>query len=304
MKNILFIRLLLASLLSLHASAALAQLIVAHRGASADAPENTISSFQLAWEEGADAIEGDFYLTSDQKIVCIHDDTTERVSGIKLNVANSTLDQLRTLDVGSWKDKRFADERTPSLEDVLATIPFGKRIFIEIKCGPEIVPQLKRVLWKSRLPSQQTKIISSDEEVIHTAKKALPEIEAYWLVRFKFDKLRKLWTPTVDQILATAERINADGLDVQAELKVIDSRFVARCRDVGFSLHAWTVDEPEIAQRLQRLGFESITTNRPGFLLKALAPEVETNEQPRTRISAETPDVEVPSTTLQGTGKE
>ncbi|TWU26080.1 glycerophosphodiester phosphodiesterase family protein [Bythopirellula polymerisocia] len=92
-----------------------AQLLVAHRGASADAPENTLSSFQLAWEEGADAIEGDFYLTSDNQIVCIHDDTTERVSGVDLDVASATLEELRKLDVGSWKERKYINERIPTL---------------------------------------------------------------------------------------------------------------------------------------------------------------------------------------------
>ena len=78
------------------------QLIVAHRGASHDAPENTLAAFRLAWEKDADAIEGDFYLTRDQQIVCLHDETTERTAPGQtcLQVAESTREQLRTLDVG------------------------------------------------------------------------------------------------------------------------------------------------------------------------------------------------------------
>lgn len=77
-----------------------AQSIVAHRGASFDAPENTLAAFNLAWEQGADAIEGDFYLTADQQIACIHDKTTKRTAGVELKVADSTLDQLRELEYG------------------------------------------------------------------------------------------------------------------------------------------------------------------------------------------------------------
>ena len=68
-----------------------AQVIVAHRGASQDAPENTIAAFKKAWAQNADGIEGDFYVTKDQQIVCIHDANTERTAGRKLEVANSTL---------------------------------------------------------------------------------------------------------------------------------------------------------------------------------------------------------------------
>lgn len=65
--------------------------IVAHRGASADAPENPLAAFRLAWKQGADVIEGDFYLTKDHRIVCIHDGDTQRVAGKHLVVAESTL---------------------------------------------------------------------------------------------------------------------------------------------------------------------------------------------------------------------
>ena len=87
------------------------QLLVAHRGASHEAPENTIASFQLAWEQGADAIEADFYLTADRRIACIHDSSTERVSEAKLPVAKTSLAELKQLDVGSWKGPQFAGER-------------------------------------------------------------------------------------------------------------------------------------------------------------------------------------------------
>ena len=76
-------------------------MIVAHRGASRDAPENTIPAFKLAWEQGADAIEGDFHLTKDGNIVCIHDGNTENVSNTNLVVRESTLAELRKLDVGA-----------------------------------------------------------------------------------------------------------------------------------------------------------------------------------------------------------
>ena len=78
-------------------------LVVAHRGASRDAPENTLAAFKLAWEQGADAIEGDFLLTKDNKIVCIHDKSTGRLADRKLIVKESTLSQLRELDVGLGK---------------------------------------------------------------------------------------------------------------------------------------------------------------------------------------------------------
>ena len=110
-------------------------LIVAHRGASFDAPENTLPAFELAWEQGADAIEGDFLLTKDKQIVCIHDHSTKRLADRDLEVKSSTLAELKSLDVGFWKDKKYKNTRIPTLAEVFATIPDGKKIFVEIKCG-------------------------------------------------------------------------------------------------------------------------------------------------------------------------
>lgn len=93
-------------------------LIVAHRGASLDAPENTIPAFKLAWEQGADAIEGDYFLTKDGHIVCIHDDNTKRVSDVNLIIRNSTLAELRTLDVGIHSGAAFKGAAIPIIDEV------------------------------------------------------------------------------------------------------------------------------------------------------------------------------------------
>jgi len=100
--------------------------IVAHRGASFDAPENTVAAIKLAWEQKADASEFDVYLSKDGKIVVIHDATTKRTAGDDMKVALTNLDELRKLDVGKWKNAKFAGEKIPTLEEMLATVPSGK----------------------------------------------------------------------------------------------------------------------------------------------------------------------------------
>ena len=107
-------------------------IVIAHRGASHDAPENTLEAFRLAWEQGADAIEGDFRLTADRRIVCIHDATTARTGDRTLRVSRSRFDALRRVDVGAWKGARWRGASIPSLEEVLACVPAGKRLFIEL----------------------------------------------------------------------------------------------------------------------------------------------------------------------------
>jgi len=127
--------------------------IIGHRGASHDAPENTLAAFKLGWEQGADAVELDIWLTKDGKIVCLHDADTKRTTGVLKKVAESTLDELRTLDAGTWKDAKWRGEKLPTLTEALAAIPAGKRLVIEIKAGVEILPELARDLKAPASPT-------------------------------------------------------------------------------------------------------------------------------------------------------
>ena len=160
-------------------------LVVAHRGASYDAPENTLPAFKLAWEQGADAIEGDFLLTKDGHIVCIHDRTTKRFCDQDLVVAKSTLKQLKALDVGSWKNEKYEGTRIPTISEVFATIPEGKKIFVEVKCGVEIIPPLAKVIKESNLGCEQIILICFKAEVVKSFKENLPDHKAFWLSGFK-----------------------------------------------------------------------------------------------------------------------
>lgn len=249
-----------------------AQFIVAHRGASQDAPENTLAAFRLAWERGADAIEGDFYVTKDEQIVCIHDKDTQRTAPgqPKLNVAEATAAELRRLDVGSWKDARYARERIPTLAEVLETVPAGKRIFVEVKCGPEILPHLKRELERSHLKPEQIVLISFSDDVISAARRLLPNYKANWLTGYKQDKLTRVWQPRLKEVLARLQGTGATGLGTQGNLAVIDESFAKRISEAGFELHIWTVNDVAQARRFAALGAASITTDRPALIAAGL----------------------------------
>src|SRR5262245_49380181 len=117
--------------------------LVAHRGASAAAPENTVAAFRVAWQEGADAIESDWRLTSDGRILGLHDASVDRTTDGKGALASLTFEEARKLDAGGWKGERWRGEKLPTLAEMLKVVPSGKRTFVEVKVGPEIVPQLK-----------------------------------------------------------------------------------------------------------------------------------------------------------------
>ncbi|MEQ8848629.1 glycerophosphodiester phosphodiesterase [Botrimarina sp.] len=242
-----------------------AQHLIAHRGASHDAPENTLAAFSLAWEQGADGVEGDFHLTADGHIVCLHDKDTERTAGEKLVVADSTLAELRRLEYGGWKGQRWRGEPIPTLGEVIATVPPGKLFFIEIKCGPEIVGPLADCLAESGLADEQLSIISFDRDVIAACRERLPGLATQWLTGWREEAGR--WTPDAASVINTLRGCGADGLGCNAKPRVFDAEFVAALADAGYPrFGVWTVDDPPTARHYQRLGAAAITTNRPGWL--------------------------------------
>ena len=255
----------------------LGQFIVAHRGASHEAPENTLAAFELAWKQDADAIEGDFYLTSDGEIVCIHDKTTGRVAPDQpeLTVETSTLEQLRQIDVGSWKDAKFAGERIPTLQEVLAVVQQGKRIFVEIKCGPEIVPVLRKQLTASGLRDEQIVIIAFNKAVVQACRQSMPQYKCNWLTGYKQKDEQAAWTPSRSEIITSLRQTNATGLGTQDNQEVIDRSFVDSVRDAGCEFHVWTVNDLDAARRLAALKVDSITTDRPAVIRQALSPSQE-----------------------------
>lgn len=255
----------------LAASPANAQNIVAHRGASFDAPENTVAAMEVAFEQGADGVEGDFYLTSDGHIVCIHDKDTQRTAGVKHVIVETPLAELRKLDVGSWKDEKYRGERIPTFAEIAETIPDGKKFIIELKVGPEIVAPLKEALAKTDLKDEQILIICFNEKTVAECKKVLPNLKCHWLTGYKQDENTGEWKPTLAEVVATLERSQADGLGTQGEMKHVDAEFIEDLCDEGHcEFHVWTIDKPKVARFYQKLKPWGITTNRPAFIREQL----------------------------------
>ncbi|QDU20002.1 glycerophosphodiester phosphodiesterase [Urbifossiella limnaea] len=243
--------------------------IVGHRGASHDAPENTVAAVKLAWDQKADAAEFDVYRTKDGKIVVIHDKDTKRTAGgVNKVVAESTLAELRALDVGAWKDKKYAGERIPTLAEVLATVPAGKSVFIEVKPGPEVVPELLAEMKAAGLPPERTPVISFNAGVIAAVKKARPDLPAYWIVSLNAAKDKT--PPTAAELVTKAKEIRADGLDLSAS-PALDAEYAKVVRAAGLKLYVWTVNDVAVARRMVGLGVDGITTDRPGWLREQLA---------------------------------
>ncbi|MBN2131009.1 MAG: glycerophosphodiester phosphodiesterase [Sedimentisphaerales bacterium] len=242
--------------------------IVAHRGASHLAPENTVASAELAWAKKADAVEVDVYLSQDKRIVVIHDKTTKRTGGDELEVAKTPAAQLRRLDVGSFKGEAFAGERIPFLEEIIDTVPKHRRLFVEIKCGPEVLSPLENAIEASG-KREQIVIIAFDFETITAAKRLMPDVPAYWLVGTRKDKETEAWIPHDPALVEDVASSGLDGLNVH--YAGVTEEFVARVRAAGLGLYVWTVNDPAEARRLAKLGVAGITTDRPGWLRRQLS---------------------------------
>jgi glycerophosphoryl diester phosphodiesterase len=235
--------------------------LIDHRGESADAPENTMAAFNLAWERKATAIELDVHLTRDGVLIVSHDANTERTAGVSKVIKESTLSELRTLDVGRWKDPKWAGEQMPTLVEALKTIPEHARCFIEVKVGPEAVPALVDVVRDSGKRAEQLVVISFHADTIAEVKRRLPQLKAYFLAGFRQNPETKAWSPTVDELIRQAKEIDADGLDL-ASKGPVDRQFVDRVKAAGLEFYIWTVDDPKEAVRFIEAGVDGITTNR------------------------------------------
>ena len=234
---------------------------IAHRGASYLAPENTVAAANLAWELGADAVEVDVYLTKDNRIMVIHDKDTKRTcSGKKnLSIKDSPSMLLRDLDAGIWKGNEFEGERIPFLIEIIETVPEGKKLVVEIKCGSEILSALKRCIEKSE-KKEQVIFISFDWKTIVETQKEFPGNKCYWLSSSK-SGLNKKMEQAVENGLA--------GLNLKHS--IIDQEIIEMAKEKGLEILTWTVDEPEEAKRLTELGVTGITTNRPKWLKEEMA---------------------------------
>lgn len=246
-------------------------LVFGHRGASQDAPENTLVAFREAFRQGADGIEGDFHLTADGQIVCIHDESALRTGGKPLVVADCSLRELRSLEYGSWKAPQFHGEPLPALADLPPILPVGRWLVLELKTGPEIVAPLVDFLQTNREIYGNLLVIAFDERVISEFKRRMPGVLAHWLTDYQWSAEEKSWKPSVESVIETIQRCGADGLGSENRPDIIDESFIKSLRSAGIDqFHVWTVDSPDEAVYYRRLGAFAVTTNCPGKIRLAL----------------------------------
>ncbi len=228
-------------------------IIVAHRGSSKYAPENTLAAFKLAWVQNADAIEGDFHLTADNEVVCIHDKDTKRVSGKKLVIEENTLEELKNLDVGEG-------EKIPTLAEILKILPENKLLVTEIKSNKAIVPHFLEILEKNSILPAQIMVISFDIDVLTEIKRLAPQFKTVLLTKFR--KRFGKWKPSLHSLINLIQENKLDGASVPLA-KCLNRQFIEYFKQKELELHTYTIDREKDARYLSEMGIDSITTNLP-----------------------------------------
>jgi glycerophosphoryl diester phosphodiesterase len=242
--------------------------IYAHRGASMDSPENTISSIKLAMEQGADGVEFDVRVSKDGHVVLMHDETTKRIGGVDKKVSDQTLEELRQLDVGEWFDAKFKGERIATLSEALAAVDDGKYALVEIKSKADSVDTIATALKAIPDFEAKARIISFDQEVCAKSRAALPTIPVYLVVSGLKKEGTEEFVPYHDGYLTAVTGPKLTGL--VPDLRSLSDDFVAKAKEKNVKIIAWTANEPELVRKLDQWGIEGIETDAPAMAVKAL----------------------------------
>lgn len=243
--------------------------IVAHRGASGHAPENTFAAFVKAVEMGANAIEIDVHQTSDGKTIIIHDDTLERTTTGRGPVCSKTYNELKLLDAGSWFGTGFADERIPLLSDFLDWAKNKVTIIVEVKFGSEIYPNIEKNVWKllkDHSITGTTILSSSKVTVLNNFKTLSPDVQLGKILTPR-ELWRSLFQP--DSLLYKQNLMSQIG-EIHPHWSFVDGRFMDWAKHSGKSVIPWTVNNLRKIRVMRDRGVQGVISNFPDIVQKAM----------------------------------
>jgi glycerophosphoryl diester phosphodiesterase len=254
-------------------------IVIAHRGASAYAPEHTFAAYDLALEQGADYLEQDLQVTADGALVALHDDTLDRTArgpaeSCTGTVATKTLAQLRECEVGSWfndaypdlADPAFRDLRIPTMDEIVERYGGGTRYYIEIK-APDASPGMEEALLEVLDAAGLTSEAAVDARQVLIQSFSPASLERLHALRPEL--------PLVQLLPRTDSPIGDDTLDGIAEYAMgigpsfanVDGGLVEAAHARCLAVHPYTVDEPDVMATLLDVGVDGIFTNAPDVLL-------------------------------------
>ena len=242
--------------------------LIAHRGESVDAPENTLPAYRTAVDRGF-GFECDIYLAKDGKLFTFHDGTlTRTTAGANTNrcVDVDWADTLSKVNVGGWgkwRGSKFDPTRPALFSEVLALAREGRYVYVEVKGNdPGWVPYIKaEVAAAKNVNPRNVLFITFGDKVCAELKRQLPEYKTYFLLgsHRRWNGASRPWT--ADEVIAKLRELRADGVDISFDPAVHTDEFVAKVKAAGFSFHVWTVDDLKKAKQAFAVGADTLTTN-------------------------------------------
>ena len=240
--------------------------VIAHRGASAYYPENTIPSFEAAMAMGADMVELDVQLTADKEVVVFHDEKLSRCTNGKGRIADHTLASLKKLDAGNWFERKFRNERIPTLADVLDVCKNRMAVNIEIKT--EAVSRMisggieERCMQIVEQAGMKKHVVFSSFDP--RAVRHLKRLDPKTVVAVLFAK-RIYGSQLPSEIVAS---LGADAFNCSRS--ELNKRWLVDIQAHGIPVHIYTVNDIRTMKKIIRLGVHGIFTNKPDVLRKVL----------------------------------
>ena len=238
-------------------------IVLAHRGDMAHAPENTLPSFQMAVQKGADGVELDAKLTTDGHVIVIHDPTIDRTTDGSGRVASSTLESIRKLDAGSWFSDAFRGAQVPLLEEVFETVGRKKLINIELTNystpGDGLVQKVCELIRRHQV-QDQILFSSFFAANLRKASRILPEIPCALLA---MPGLRGAWARSFGFMFGNYQALHPHISDA-------DRQQVQRIHRLNRRVHVWTANSHEEVNQLREWNADGIFTDDPQLALLAL----------------------------------
>lgn len=235
-------------------------LIIAHRGYSSEFPENTLASFEGAFDIGADYIELDVQMTKDGQIVVFHDGSLKRTTGAEGGIADYTYEELLSLDAGSWFDPSFAGEKIPTLDQALElTAGHGGGIYLELKDMGEVPGFEEAVLEAVRERGMMRQCIFASFNY------------SYLMHLKELDESAAILYNTMETGERISEEYPADYYGFY--LETVTASMIETAHEAGSRVFVWTVNEPVSMTTLRDMGADGIVTNHPGLARVVLWPE-------------------------------
>lgn len=234
-------------------------MIIAHRGFSGHYPENTLRAFQEALKLKVDAVELDVRRTQDSALVVIHDETVDRTTNGSGYVSELTWDEIKSLDAGIKKDKNFAGEHIPTLDDTLELVNGQTMLIVEIK-EPDTVAQIVDSI-KRHNAHDWVNLVSFHAEAIASAKELAPQISRTLIGGADIGLSDKAFRDFVH----TAFSNSANSITVHYST-LTESR-VRYCHERFLTVGTWTVDKGDLANKLVSIGVDWIATNYPDVMV-------------------------------------